>query len=240
MAIQNDILAFATKGQPFTLKELLAYLESNGIDFNRRSVSTQLGRTIKRNLLRRVKRGCFTISDKIRKSFLPFYNSDMAAIADIIRASYPFMDICVWSLEDIKRLSHYASNRDLIYVEVDRDETDGVFTLLSETFPDKRVFVNPTEDEYGYYINGHQAIVIKPLRTEAPCIKDKSGILHPTLEKIMVDIVADADFTPWQGYETTRLYDNILSIYNISTTKLMRYARRRGKSERIAQLISNH
>lgn len=238
MATQNDILTFARKGVPFSVNELLDYFHSAGIDFNRRSLSTQLRRMVNSNELRKVERGCFIISDNWKSEFHPFYNEEMKKIAGIVRSAYPFLDICVWNLDDIKRLSHYASNRNVIYVEVDRDAVEGVFSLLSEAVPDRRVFVNPSENEYNYYINGNPAIIVKPLRTEAPCTKDNEGILHPSIEKIMVDIVSDADFTPWQDYESVRLFDTIFTLYDISSSKLMRYARRRSKSDKIKEIIS--
>lgn len=238
MATRNDILTFARNGDPFSVDNLLSYFKSADIDFNKRSIPTQLWRMVNANELRKVEKDRFIISDDRKSEFHPFYNEEMKGIADIIRDSYPFMDICIWNLDDIKRLSHYATNRDLIFVEVDRDAVEGVFNLLSETFPNRRVFVNPTENEYNYYINGIPAIIIKPLRTEAPVFKDNDGILHPSIEKIMVDVVCDVDFSPWQDYETVRLCETIFSLYDVSSTKLMRYARRRSKSDKITRLIS--
>lgn len=238
MATRNDILTYARNGNPFSVDNLLSYFQSAHIDFNKRSIPTQLRRMVNANELRKVEKDRFIISDDLKSEFHPFYNEEMKKIADIIRDSYPFMEICIWSLDDIKRLSHYATDRDLIFVEVDRDAVEGIFNLLSETISDRKVFVNPTENEYNYYINGTSAIIVKPLRTEAPVFKDDEGILHPTIEKIMVDVVCDVDFTPWQDYETMRLYETILSLYDISSTKLMRYARRRTKSDKITHLIS--
>lgn len=238
MATRNDILTFARNGTPFSVNRLLDYFQSADIDFNRRSLSTQLKRMVVANELRKIDRGYFVISEGAKSQFYPFYNEEMKKIAGIVRSAYPFLEICVWNLDDIKRLSHYATNRDVIYVEVDRDAVEGVFGLLSESFPDRRVFVNPSENEYNYYINGNPAIVVKPLRTEAPCTKDNEGILHPTIEKIMVDIVSDADFTPWQDYESVRLFDTIFTLFDISSSKLMRYARRRSKSDKIKEIIS--
>lgn len=238
MATRNDILTFAQNGTPFSVNRLLDYFHSASIDFNRRSLSTQLRRMVNSNELRKVESGCFIISENRKSKFHPFYNEEMNKIALTIRSTYPFLDICIWNLDDIKRMSHYATNRDVIYVEVDRDAVEGVFSLLSEAFPERRVFVNPSENEYNYYINGNPAIIVKPLRTEAPCIRDKEGIFHPSIEKIMVDVISDVDFTPWQDYEAVRLFDTIYTQYDVSSSKLMRYARRRSKSDKIKELIS--
>ena len=238
MATRNDIIAFARNGIPFSTDSLANYFQSADIDVNRRSLATQLSRLVRSNVLRKDNNGKFIISDDRKAEFHPLYDEEMKKIADVIRSSYPFLDICIWSIDDLKRLSHYASNRNLVYVEVDRDAVEGVFGLLSQVFPDRRVFVNPSENEYTYYINGIPGIIVKPLRTEAPCIKDNKGILHPSIEKIMVDVVSDVDFTPWQDYETVRLFETIISLYTVSLTKLMRYARRRAKVEKINRLMA--
>ncbi|MDE7421402.1 MAG: hypothetical protein K2N35_14485 [Muribaculaceae bacterium] len=109
----------------------------------------------------------------------------MKKIALTVPSTYLFLDICIWKLDDIKRISHYATNRDVIYVEVNRDAVEGVFSLLSEAFHERRVF-----------------------------------------------------FTPWQDYEAVRPFDTIYTQYDVSSSKLMRYARRRSKSDNIKELIS--
>lgn len=238
MATKNDILTFARHGESFSVNSLLNYFQSVDIDINRRSLYTQLRRMVDAKELKKLDRGLFIIAADLKSKFHPFYNGEMKRIAKIVSSAYPFLDRCIWSIDDIKRLSHYASNRDVVFVEVDRDAVEGVFNLLSEKFSGRRVFLNPSESEYSYYINGTPSIIVKPLVTEAPCIKDKEGITHPSIEKIMVDVISDVDFTPWQDFEAVRLFDTIFTIYEVATSKLMRYARRRGKSDEIEELVS--
>lgn len=238
MATHEDILAFARKGDSFTIRDLQNYFQSSNVDFRKRSVETQIGRMVKSNVLERIGRGRYVISPNHKSGFIPFFNDEMEKVSNAVRESYPFLNICVWNLDDIKRLSHYASKRDVIYVEVDREATEGVYNLLTNKFPESKIFINPTENEYTYYINGEPAIVVKPLRTEAPCFSDKYGILHPSIEKTMVDVISDTDFTPWQNHEAVRLYETIYEIYEVSITKLMRYALRRSKSERVKKILS--
>lgn len=238
MATKNDILTFAQHGAPFSVNRLLNYFQSADIAFNRRSLYTQLRRMVDAKELKKLDRGLFIRTADLKSKFHPFYNEEMKRIAKVISSAYPFLDICIWSIDDIKRLSHYASNRDVVFVEVDRDAVEGVFNLLSEKFSGRRVFLNPSESEYSYYINGTPSIIVKPLVTEAPCLKDKEGITHPSIEKIIVDVISDVDFTPWQDFEAVRLFDTIFAMYEVATSKLMRYARRRGKSDEIEELVS--
>ena len=63
--------------------------------------------------------------------------------------------------------------------------------------------------------------------TESP-IEQVDGVPSPTLEKLLVDIEKDADFQYLQGAEAARMRENAESLYYINTTRLNRYARRRG------------
>jgi len=59
----------------------------------------------------------------------------------------------------------------------------------------------------------------------------------PTLEKLLVDIQKDADFDYLQGAESLYMYQMAFDLYTINTQRLMRYAKRRGISQEIKELI---
>ena len=86
----------------------------------------------------------------------------------------------------------------------------------------------PDEDMVYRYIDLEKGgIIVKPLVTEAP-LQKMEGIPVPTLEKLLVDINKDADFSYLQGAEAERMMDNAKALYIINTTRLRRYAKRRG------------
>ncbi len=53
-----------------------------------------------------------------------------------------------------------------------------------------------------------------------------------SLEKIMVDIFCDQEFSFLQGAELFTIYKNAFDKYTINRTKLLRYVSRKGKEER--------
>lgn len=228
MVIQKDILNYADSRSSFTPKELLSYFESQGRDFSKRTVETQLFRLVKNNTLVKLKRGVYCLSDAYRERFIPYFDDEMARVEEIVKSTYPLLNICVWNIRDIKNLSHYVTKHDIIYVELDRDAMEGAFVRLEEEIEGRRVFLNPTLQEYSYYISGRPSIVVRPLVTEAPLIA-VNHYLSTSVEKILVDVVSDHDFDFWHDYEALRLYDTALSRYDINFSKLQRYARRRGK-----------
>jgi len=68
-------------------------------------------------------------------------------------------------------------------------------------------------------------------------LADVEGIRIPTLEKLLVDIQKDADFDYLRGAESLYMYQMAFELYNINTQRLMRYAKRRGISQEIKELI---
>ncbi|MDY4998619.1 MAG: DUF6577 family protein, partial [Bacteroidaceae bacterium] len=63
--------------------------------------------------------------------------------------------------------------------------------------------------------------------TEAP-LQTMEGVTVPTLEKLLVDINKDPDFSYLQGAEAERIMANAKALYIINATRLRRYAKRRG------------
>ena len=55
----------------------------------------------------------------------------------------------------------------------------------------------------------------------------------PTLEKILVDIVCDEDFSYLQGGEWYYMIETAATQYSINKSRLLRYAGRRGKKKLI-------
>ena len=88
------------------------------------------------------------------------------------------------------------------------------------------------------YINlDERNVFVKNLVSEAPLQKNED-IPIPTLEKLLVDIYSDPDFSYLQGSEYIRIAENAMTIFNINKTKLLRYAKRRGVKEELEQIYS--
>jgi hypothetical protein len=59
------------------------------------------------------------------------------------------------------------------------------------------------------------------------------------LEKLLVDILKDTDFDYLHGIEYDYMLENAIDQYSISTSRLTRYARRRGIQDTIQNKIKN-
>jgi hypothetical protein len=80
------------------------------------------------------------------------------------------------------------------------------------------------------------AITIRPLTSGAP-IRKQEGISVASLEKILVDLAVDKEFFPFQGNEVYNIFNSAFKHYTINHNTLLRYAARRGKREKIEEII---
>ena len=122
------------------------------------------------------------------------------------------------------------------FVDVEREvaESESVFNLLNSGNT-KRVYLMPQKD-FERYIRGNQAIIIRPLISESP-LQVIEGINTLAIEKILVDIVDDVEFSFLQGSELHYVYTTIFERHNINKSKLLRYATWRGRKQEAEQLL---
>lgn len=76
----------------------------------------------------------------------------------------------------------------------------------------------------------HDFILIKPLISEAP-LASAEGIMIPGLEKRLVDQASDKEYRNLSDHEIQKSIQQAFELYSINTSKLLRYAGRKGKME---------
>ncbi len=237
MGTTNEILKFALSQKVFTRKELIAKLKREHQIGSAGVFSEQLNRLIKSGQLVRVERGVYTLPDESRPDFSVICTEEMRRIHQQMKDYFPFVNYCLWPASAIVPYMHHVPKLHLLLVDVDREAAESVFNLLNND-SNHRVFLQPLLTDFERYIIGNEAIIIRPLISEAP-IKLVDGINTPTIEKVLVDIVGDVEFSFLQGLEINKVYATVFERHNINQSKLLRYAARRGRREKIVLLMNN-
>lgn len=236
MATINDILNFALTHKTFTRKELIASLKSYNPMDSLNSLSEQLNRLLKSGQIVRVERGVYSLPDNTRREFFINCTDEIKSIDLQIKKQFPFVNYCLWDSSAIMPYMLHIPNIKFIYVDVERDVAESVFNLLNASGT-KRVYLMPTATDFERYISGNEAIIIRPLISESP-LQTIEGINTPAIEKILVDMVADVEFSFLQGSELHHVYNTIFERHNVNKNKLLRYATRRGRKEEVEQLLN--
>lgn len=173
----------------------------------------------------RIARGVYAASSR-KNTFTVELTTDEIELAGALKKQFPFAPFCIYNGKALSPLQHHLSNNSMTYIETDRFATESVFEFLKERTD--KVWLTPDADMLYRYVDlSKGGIIVKPLVTEAP-LQDIDGVRTPTLEKLLVDIRRDADFSYLQGTEAERMWENAQSLYFVNTTRLKRYAQRRG------------
>lgn len=126
-------------------------------------------------------------------------------------------------------MSHCITDtgRNLV-VEVPKVLCDSVRTTLKERFQDVALIRNA----YLLIEDLHDFILVKPLISEAP-IYEEGGIPVPELEKLLVDHEADKEYAYLTDADVQKQFQRAFELYPVNTSRLLRYAGRKGKREEI-------
>ena len=187
----------------------------------------------KDNELVRVAQGEYALPDKQSFRYVP--SEEVKKIYDSLKSELPFTDFCIYDGSILSPIQHHLSINKAIYVEANRDAVESVFARLKESHED--VYRQPDSAfMYDYVDLRNQCIIVKTLVTEAP-LMTVDGVRVPTLEKMLVDTQKDADFDYVRGAESQYIYQMAFDLYTINTQRLLRYARRRGISQKIQELL---
>jgi hypothetical protein len=142
----------------------------------------------------------------------------------------------VWDSVWLNDLMRHQPFKHYLVIEVEKDASEPVFGILSETF--KNVFLNPNEAIFARYIhNLDEVIIVKNLVSEAP-LMELQKIVIPTLEKLLVDMLIDMNLFSAQQNETEFIVRTVIEKFAINELKMKRYALRRNREKEIEKLIS--
>jgi len=235
MVTTNEILNFALKHKEFSRRELVSDFESKNQIKSSGNLSEQLNRLLKAGQLTRIKRGVYKLTQDTGENFSVVCSEEMRQINRQIKKQFPFVNFCLWHASTLMPYMHHIPNLNLLFVDVEREVAESIFNLLNASNK-KRVFLLPSSTDFERYISTNEAIIIRPLISESP-LQLIEGINTPTIEKVLVDIVDDVEFSFLQGSEINYVYTSIFERHPVNKNKLLRYAARRGRKEEVEQLI---
>ncbi|MDC7231131.1 MAG: hypothetical protein PQJ48_12525 [Sphaerochaetaceae bacterium] len=119
-----------------------------------------------------------------------------------------------------------------IFLEVEKDSGDFVFSMLTEKFPGK-VLLKPKAQEILRY-GTDDGIIINHLVTEAP--KSDGERYQVPLEKLLVDLVANKNLMLSKG-DYPAAIELMFTKYRIDQVSMLRYARRRNKVKTVFDFL---
>jgi predicted transcriptional regulator len=232
--IENKVTDFFHLHKEATRKDLGDYISQVEPAYTPATISTYITKLVNKGIIFRNGRGNYTYTEK--NDYKPQVSQRLKLIAGKIKQDFPLLNFCVWDSNWLNEFMRHQLFRQMLVIEVEKDGAESVFYALGET--NKKLFYKPDAIVFERYISGYDdPIIIMPLISESP-ISEAGKIPIPTLEKLLVDMVADKNLYAAQQAELDFIYENALAKYAISISKIKRYARRRNQFEKTMQLLT--
>ena len=95
-----------------------------------------------------------------------------------------------------------------------------------------KVIDNKTASRFPYALEGY--VIVAPMVSEAPISCD-SGLIVPTIEKDLVDLIHQNNVPP---DDLQRRFQQKMEVYPVNLNKLKRYAARRGVADELSYYLS--
>jgi len=221
----------------FTAEELFQRYRLYEPNLNHNTFKSRISELKRRNLIRDVMRGIYTVSDK--PYFKPEISKDIKKITNLFKKQYPEVLYCAWSTLWLNNFTIHQIVSSFNILEVENDIIDSIFYNFQEK--GLSVFLQPDKKSIDRYVLPKEgSIVIIPLITRAPTlILDDTAV--PSLEKILVDTFCDQElYSIFSGSELMNIYRYAYKKYALNFSRLLTYAeRRKRKTEIRAFIIQN-
>ncbi len=187
-----------------------------------------MGTLLDSKLMERVGRNQYKKVGKEGKKriFTGIYSQAALQVIEYVQIQFPLLSYRVWELFWLNEFFNHQLAHNQIFLEVERDGCDFVFSALVDKLPG-RVLLRPKAQEVLRY-GTDDGVIIERLITEAP--KSNNEPYQVPLEKLIVDLFANKNLMLSKGdYESA--IETMFAKYSIDQVSLLRYARRRNKAK---------
>lgn len=210
-------------------KDIADFYRSYSPDMPISTIRWKIYSLVDKGIIYPIGRGVYQLGRKT--IFEPNIYRKTEEIANIMHRRLPFASYCQWDLSVANAFVHHLLNTQLFFVDVERDAAEAAYYGIRAAYRRTVLYRNISE-ELPYY-DGY--IVVRNMAIGAPTIK-VSDLPMASLEKILVDFAIDRLF-PFQNTEIVEIYANATASYAVNTSRMLRYAGRRGRRNIIEEIL---
>jgi len=182
---------------------------------------------------------------KERKDFV-FSNAIDDKLKNMLEDINPQIDISIWQLSDLNNFMSLQSFMNIIFVETYYYAVDVVANLLMDC--GKKVVIDKDYNMFIKYNRVEELYVIRKINEDSPIKRkspfriidsEKTNIVSPKIEKIIVDIIVDDIFNTILSDETTRILCELLKNFKVNMATIKRYATKKHKLAKVIFAIES-
>lgn len=221
----------------FQRKDLFRDIVSKQIDIKERAVDLQINRLIASGILLRKGRGEYLLAENSLPEFVYKPSETEKDIFLRLRKQFPFLDMCIWSPKVLSSFMLHVPNIGYTFVDVEKDGMEVAFHALQNMNLNRNILFAPSAKDCERYLTGTNALVVRQLIGQSP-LTEVDGCTVPRIEKILVDAIGDNEMQFAGGSEIYNIYEYARERNNVNMSKLIRYASRRNRKEKVKQIIN--
>jgi hypothetical protein len=229
-----DLNVYFGKRDTLTLDDLRHFFRRKEPTLPDATINWRIYDMINDGIISRTGRGKYQLG--AGNTYQPELSSRVIKISKFLKRQFPLISYCVWDTSLINEFAQHLSSYHFILVDVERDAAESAYYRLKEEF--SGVFLQPSETLLSNVILDFRLpLVIRNLTTESP-LSEHNNLSVVTIEKLLVDVFCDPEFSFLAGAELRSIYKNAYYKYTINDNKLMRYAARKGRKVELHKYIA--
>jgi predicted transcriptional regulator of viral defense system len=190
-----------------------------------------------RGIIENISRGVYAFPGQHRE-FIPEITSDIITLHQKVFDKLPYTSFSFTDSRWYNEFMVHQVFKTYIILEVEKEAKESVYHFVDDD--EHMIYLSPTRDVYERYIKNndkHRPLIINNIVSEAPLI-EVSGVKTASLEKLLVDCVADEIKFAAQWEEKENIFKAAFEKYSVSLPKLKRYAKRRNRTKQIEELLN--
>ena len=237
MTASEAILNYAVRqGGVFRRKALLRDIPLQQTGIKDSAITLQINRMIASGILRRIGRGEYELPQNGLPEYVYQPSEEEKSIFMKLKQQFPFLNMCIWSPRALASFMLHVPDIGYTFVDVEKDGMETVFHALQDMELGRNILLAPSPTDCERYLTGSDAIVVRQLIGQSP-LTMVDGCQVPRIEKILVDAIDDNELFFAGGSETYSIYEFAFERNRINKSKLLRYASRRNRKEKVVQII---
>ncbi len=215
--------------------EILRFLKNQYPEVAIKTLQWRIYELKKKGILHHVTRGTYSFQQ--RPEYKPTISRSLKRLYNKVHKELPYAPICVWDTRWFNEFMELQLFKHFLVIEAEKDTTEAIHNRLVS--PSGSVFLNPEKEIFETYIAYHdEVIIVKSMISEAPVV-DHANIVCASLEKLLVDCLAEPVMFSAQQAELDTIFKNAFDRYTININAMKRYARRRNKLKELETRIQN-
>ena len=207
-------------GHRYSHQELIRLLKSDYPQMRNSSYHWAVCGMLKSGNLTKVARNVYVVQNEREK---PLY-----------RPAYPSVCFTVFETALMNDFLNHLVAQNTVFIQVDKDVSVFVFRFLQELGYEHLLY-KPKKADYALYWE-KDCIVVTDMISEAPL--SATAPHEICLEKMLVDMYCDKLISSaYSKSEYPEVLKQAMETYHIESTKMMRYARRRGREDEMKKIL---